>query len=406
MSRQSKGPAESLAGAGRSGGGGAGGDGGVKIALFLGAGASTPYGMPTTRDLLERIRNGEADIPLKGLLGSPGFPDIEYVLAALDDVERFAGSPGGRAYAESAKGEFPSFAAAAAQARRVIEEWIYSSYRWDPKHDYTAELILERLFKFVWKHGGRATVFTTNFDTVIEEYCKSIPEDSSETTRYIDGFVPNKARNMIVWKNDFTGGEGREVFLYKLHGSLSWSSRHNPNVYLIGSRIPAFTVQKPDTSPSDDTGRDVYIRPLLDVKYEATRKSPYAEIHRAFKKALPSFDACVAIGYSFRDRHIREAFLRFVEKGRMLIVVSPTAAADVHKNIVGWEPKEGDPEEWARQPVCHLSYSGPRGEGEIYAVHHRIGKDEMDDALNAVESIIKKEASPHRIGPLSLNPDY
>ena len=385
----------------------------MKIALFLGAGASTPYGMPTTSELLESIRRGAADIPLKGLLGSPGFPDIEHVLAALDDVERFAASAGGKAYAESAKGEFPGFAAAAAQTRRAIEERIYSSYRWDTKHDHTAESVLGMLFRFVRERGGPATVFTTNFDTVIEEYCRSSPENvgeiAGEITRYVDGFTPNRAGNMIVWKNNFTGGGGgggQEVLLYKLHGSLSWSSRRNSDVYRIGARVPDTIVQKPDTSPSDDTGRDVYIRPLLDVKGEATRKSPYAEIHRAFRKALPSFDACVAIGYSFRDRHIREAFLRFVEKGKMLIAVSPTAAADVHKNIVGWEPKDGDAEEWARQPICHLSYGGPRGEGEIYAVHRRIGKDEMDDVLNAVESIIKKEASPHRIESLALNPDY
>lgn len=385
----------------------AGGDGGVRIALFLGAGASTPYGMPTTKDLLERIRRGAAHIPLKGLLGSPEFSDIEYVLAALDDVERFAESPGGRAYAESAKGEFPGFAAAAAQAQRVIEDWIYSSYKWNPKHDYTAERVFDRLFRFVRDNGGIPTVFTTNFDTAVEEYCKNSPENVGEIVRYVDGFAPNKAGNMIVWRNDFsTGGGGQEVILYKLHGSLSWSSRRNSDAYPIGARVPDTIVQKPDTSPSHDPGRDMYIRPLLDVKDEAMRKSPYAKIHRAFRKALPSFDACVVIGYSFRDRHIREGFLHFVEKGKMLIVVSPTAAADIHRGIVGWEPKEGDPEEWARQPVCHISYSGPRGEGEVYAVHRKIGKDEMDGALNAVESIIKKEASPHRIESLALNPDY
>ncbi len=381
----------------------------MKIALFLGAGASTPYGMPTTSELLERIRRGAADIPLKGLLDSPDVSDIEHVLAALNDVGQFAGSPGGRAYAKSAKDEFPSYAAAAAQAKRAIEECMYASYRWDPDHNHTAESVLGMLFRFVRESGGRATVFTTNFDTAVEEYCKSSPENVGEIIRYVDGFAPNGARNMIVWKNDFSGGGGggggQEVLLYKLHGSLSWSSRRNSDMYLIGSRIPDAIVQKPDTSPSDDTSRDVYIRPLLDVKDEATRKSPYSEINRAFRKALPSFDACVAIGYSFRDRHMRETFLRFVERGKKLIVVSPTAAADVHKNIVGWDPKEGDPEEWAGHPVCHLSYRGPRGEGEVYAVHRKIGADEMNDVLNAVESIIKEEASPHRIEPLALNPD-
>lgn len=377
----------------------------MKVALFLGAGASTPYGMPTTRELLEKIRADRRDFPLKDLLGSPNFPDIEHVLDALNDVARFAKSPGGRLYAGQPPGEFASFAAAAERSQKIIEDRIYSSYKWDPEHDHKASHVLGRLFDMARGDDGRATVFTTNFDTVIEEHCRGVPEYVPERNRCIDGFAHDKAKNMIVWKNDFSaGGKGPCVILYKLHGSLSWSQRMGPDIYVPGVPVLEDIVQKPDTSPSDDVARDVYIRPLLEVKDDAAQKAPYAEILQAFEEALPAFDACVAVGYSFRDRHLRDAFMRFAEKDGMLIALSPTAAADICRNIVGWDPKPGDLEEWEKHPLCHFSYRWQRGEGGVYAVHQKIGYDEVDDALQVVKSVLAGKASPQRFGPFEVNP--
>ena len=81
----------------------------MKIALFLGAGASVPYGMPTTRELRDKIQDDDVDFPRKDLMDSAQFPDIEHILSALDELISFASTRAGILYMKLAQ---PSLAAA------------------------------------------------------------------------------------------------------------------------------------------------------------------------------------------------------------------------------------------------------------------------------------------------------
>ena len=375
----------------------------MRIALFLGAGASVPYGMPTTRELRDKIKHGGLDFPRSDLLDSGRFPDIEHVLSALNQMIAFAESRAGRLYAESGGGppvdgdgggggaagrtfstrgarrseahkiSADAFKAHASESRRskeTIERLITQNYRWDPSNNESAEKILKPLFDLARSREGHVTIFTTNYDTVIEEYCGN-PDRHIER---IDGFKFHDARRALVWDGRFAPRNDAfrtKVFLYKLHGSMNWladDSGGRPRI-----------VQKPDTGASGDRGRDMYIRPSLDARDEATQREPYATIMRRFAQTLSSFDACIVIGYSFRDPHIAAELVRFARGGKILVTMSPTAVADFGDNAMGGGPGSGAAggrNGRGRARTAALAMAGWKG--IVCALNESLDKDTMN----------------------------
>ena len=381
----------------------------MRIALFLGAGASVPFGMPTTRELQDKIRHGEPDFPRKDLLDSDRFPDIEYVLSALDQLIAFAESRAGNLYAESggaapegggatgrtfstgdarrrgahktSSDAFKAHVHESRKAKEIVERLITSNYKWNPSNDDSAEKILKPLFDLARSKEGHITIFTTNYDTVVEEYCGN-PDRHIER---IDGFKFHDARRALVWDGKFAAQNDAfptKVFLYKLHGSMNWLADDS------GDR--SSIVQKPDTDASGDRARDMYIRPSLDAKDEATQKEPYATILRKFCQVLPSFDACIVIGYSFRDPHISEEFVKFTKNGKILITMSPTAVSDFEANALKGNPSSGRKgEQKSGSKLRGSAFAAGRWEGIVFAVSERLDKDTMKGTTDAIRSAIR-----------------
>lgn len=405
----------------------------MNIALFLGAGASVPYGMPTTEMLWRKIVSGKTNFPRKDLLRNDEFRDIEHVLHVLDELIKFAQSRAGRLYdlhtkkmfkdyssrmgkltaqtahlpyslvagdtfsqklrAITAKpnpptSTFDNYATASRSAKEIIENTITREYRWDPSSASIVEKVLGPLFELAKSKEGRVTVFTTNYDVVVERYC----ENSGGRARCIDGFKLDEARRMLVWDDKFSVDDyGRrhctDVLLYKLHGSMSWLAGNADAPYTI--------VQKPDESESASRARDMYIRPSLDVKDEATQKEPYATILGRFVEALPSFDACIVIGYSFRDLHISSRLVEFATSGRLLIAVSPTASADFWKNALREELPPDTKAERKRVRPRSIKFASGSRHGLFYPVHKKLDQDEIGYVVDEIKSIIR-DTSPSR----------
>ena len=206
----------------------------MRIALFLGAGASVPYGMPTTRELRDKIKDDDVDFPRKDLLDSDQFPDIEHILSVLDQLIAFAASRAGMLYMkftgiESGSGNyvhsidtlsnevFVSYVGHSHASKSAIEELITENYRWNPSNDETAEKILGSLFDLAKSNDDHVTIFTTNYDTVIESYCRG----ANRRIECVDGFKFHDARNAIVWDGRFAPQNGAfqsKVFLYSSTG--------------------------------------------------------------------------------------------------------------------------------------------------------------------------------------------
>ena len=404
----------------------------MNIALFLGAGASVPYGMPTTEELWREIKAGKTSFPRRDLLTNGEFPDIEHVLHALDELITFGQSRSGRLYSLHAKkmskdyssrmeklfgqasnpaydrvagntlgqrfrttaaklsssmSTFDDYASASRSAKKIIENTITKEYRWDSSRAPIAEKVLGPLFELAKSREGRVTVFTTNYDVVVERYC----ENSDGRVKCIDGFRFDEAKRMIVWEDKFSTDDDAcrrtDVFLYKLHGSTNW---------LAGNAdAPGTIVQKPDGSESAGPASDMYIRPSLDVKDEATQKEPYATILGRFTKTLPLFDACVVIGYSFRDPHICGRLVEFATNGGLLIAVSPTAAADFWKNALQEEPPTDTKAEQEHTGQRGMKFTSGGRQGLFYPVHKKLDQDGIGSVVDEIKSIIR-DAPPSR----------
>lgn len=354
-----------------------------RIALFLGAGASVPYGMPTTEMLR---RNLGQDFPRPDLMADKKFTDAEQILQALDDEIDFAETMAG-VHHSTIDSKFDERIKNSSLARDKVDDLVRSSYVWNTSTGSTAVEILGGLFELVKTSNGDVTVFTTNYDVAIEKYC----EHASLSTECIDGFGPCIKSKDFVWTGDFTPSDKSartRVFLYKLHGSMNWQRR-----IVDGARE---IIRKPDDSPPIDKSNDVYIRPTLCIKDRDVKEEPFATLRDKFDKLPESFDVCIAIGCSFRDKYIYDGFIEFIKNGKTLIAVGPKTAAEFCI-AVGKDPDSDTISSWEKMQLCSMSYR--QGEADIfYAVHKKLGVDSTESVINAIKPMLEKSASPNRIG--------
>lgn len=359
----------------------------MRIALFLGAGASVPYGMPTTAGLRDKMQSAGAIPPLEGMQDPVEFPDVEHTLSVVDRMIDFAESRAGRLYAKhDTTGTFNTCVSKSRLFKKALEDIISASYKWNPRREQAAVKVLKPLFDLARSEEDQSvTIFTTNFDTVIEEYCAST---DSRIDR-IDGFNRHPPSDIHAWDGKYVAkdeGAHTWVFLYKLHGSMSWLKRD-----LDG--IPSI-VQKSDTRGSGDPIHDMFIRPSLDVKDESTAVAPYAAIKTKFDELLPSFDACVVIGYSFRDKRISKKLVDFVKSGKTLVAVSPTAAADFNEHALGKPLSTVQKHDWKDRTLCYMKYLSETGTGHFYAVHEKL--ENVD--VPYLKLVIQNQRTPHHLG--------
>lgn len=357
------------------------GGGMKKIALFLGAGASVPYGMPTTKGLMENL---EGRFPRPDLLDK--YPDVEHILQILDQEVRIVKTKAGNHHC-SINNDFRDNLSKTILSKLLIDSTIRQDYKWDPSYNQTAEEILGALFKLAMYDRKYVTIFTTNYDSVIERYT----ENPDRRMDLINGFKPHPTAHAHVWKESFTGNNDMpiKVFLYKLHGSLSWQK-----IDVGGEQVVA---EKPEESAPDSGLTDAYIRPSLNIKKEARQVEPYAAICGRFVDLLPSFDVCIVIGCSFRDKYIFKEFTKFIQHGT-LISISPTSSGDFMRALKR-KSSPANAAKWKEKPLCSMSYR-PGEKQRFYAVQQELGGCDMDAIVDTINRIITGHASPHIIGSI------
>ena len=320
------------------------------VIFFLGAGASVPLGMPTTATFWKNLRERPIEPPeahrllleLEKDLSANGVVDIELVLDRLLDWETQAEQLGKHSVTRNLTQVQESLANnIARQAHQAILSRVIDTYA-DVNPDDAARLwspILERL----WTLGIRTVpIFTTNYDTVIEqatlfstelirmdrlneEYADqpetlhhSAPEDY---LRLRDGFKLEH-REFAHWEPwEFHGYDERSdeltVTLFKMHGSSTWS--FIPKQDNVSELTPEISDNESD-GLSDEigllppgVGRDPLGR-ITAVHYPYLSKParehdmfwvPYSY----FESCLQDCKLCVAIGSSFRDNEVFQAIV-------------------------------------------------------------------------------------------------
>jgi hypothetical protein len=171
-------------------------------------------------------------------------------------------------------------------------------------------------------------IFTTNYDTVIE---RALEE---EWVPVFDGFIgahrPFFSAASLAREAMAPGR--RWTRLWKIHGSVTWTSVGSPN----DTRI----LRGPETESGE------LILPSL-LKYDESRKQPYVAMMDRLGRVLTEREDAilVACGYSFSDQHINEVIFESLEANPRLHAFAlchsdPAAASELvraarrHGNIL------------------------------------------------------------------------
>lgn len=169
------------------------------------------------------------------------------------------------------------------------------------------------------KDLARVNVFTTNNDLLSETALGYL------NVNYNNGFSSGLSRTFNPARFSYTfsrrvdsGMEKYEplenmVYLYKLHGSISWIESDDNSF---------FNIKEIDVEPTQvSTEKNVLIYPT-PLKQNKSLGSPYADLIREFQnKLLLQHGVLIVIGYSFSDEHINNAIYAALASNPSLSVV-------------------------------------------------------------------------------------
>jgi hypothetical protein len=169
------------------------------------------------------------------------------------------------------------------------------------------------------KDLARVNVFTTNNDLLSETALGYL------NINYNNGFSSGLSRTFNPARFSYTfsrkidsGMEKYEplenmVYLYKLHGSISWIESEDNSFFNIKE------VDVTPNLPSNNENVLIYPTPL---KQNKSLGSPYSDLIREFQnKLLLQHGVLIVIGYSFSDEHINNAIYSALASSSSLSVI-------------------------------------------------------------------------------------
>ncbi|OCH30082.1 hypothetical protein A6E13_02495 [Aliivibrio fischeri] len=169
------------------------------------------------------------------------------------------------------------------------------------------------------KDLARVNVFTTNNDLLSETALGYL------NVNYNNGFSSGLSRTFNPARFSYTFSRKIDsnmekyeplenmVYLYKLHGSISWIESDDNSF---------FNIKEVDVEPTQaPPGKNILIYPT-PLKQNKSLGSPYADLIREFQnKLLLQHGVLIVIGYSFSDEHINNAIYAALASNSSLSVV-------------------------------------------------------------------------------------
>ena len=279
---------------------------GASNLLFLGAGASKPYGKLLMGEFIQsfrrKVEGGSVGVHPRAIPANSSpllnaicdkQEDLEFLIEELDalssrdylEKESFDPNPPGMG-AGSWKLRWPDFQQLADEARKllaVLKREVYLEYRSIPDPEQTS--ILAKPISLLRTDSHPTVIFTTNYDPAVEKFC------SAQKMRLTDGFTHDELTQEYVWSraafDELSGSSVGSLVLFKLHGSANWH------------RDQGRVIKGP---PTYDVGDPHYQNVMI---YPATRKvateDPFFTAYDYLEQCLDKADSCLVIGYSFRD---------------------------------------------------------------------------------------------------------
>lgn len=268
------------------------------LGFFIGAGASIGAGGKTMGDIwsefttnhsecLDTLQNYKLLTTNKD--GSDTSPNVEELLSDIYLLLKVFDKTKCECESES---EYQKLQAVCEQLEKCITDAASLSY--EPKKLQSHIQLLQKLISTRQPGQPSPWIFTTNYDLAIER--------AAEYTNILvnNGFIGIQQRTFspqafdLGYRNVNAKGEARfgcnDIYLDKLHGSLSWYESDNE---IFETQI----LTNPNNKP-------VMIYPNK-AKYIDTIGFLYGELFRRFADFLAKPQTCLLIsGYSFGDNHI------------------------------------------------------------------------------------------------------
>lgn len=305
--------------------------------LFFGAGASTPFGLPTMTEMVEKFEKKLKDENLKECYLyeeikkklSEGYPssqiDIESIFSVITGIAS--------EITPQKMGPFPfyyikkfarehNFTSTerdhAIQLNKYLEEFIKKECKFNGIEDELSKIYhesYEPFFANLWgiskSSKGKFTfpigwkAYTTNYDLIFETFW-------SELYSIVD-FFDSVNSNIPLFNRHKSVTVQSQTFV-KLHGSLDWERLENGDVIKISPS--SFTRLKKQGTAM-----------LYPIQQKDLYLHPWITLFEEFKEGLRNYDTWYFVGYGFNDQYIFEIIIEALSNNisKGFIIINPRA---------------------------------------------------------------------------------
>ncbi len=364
----------------------------MKIAFFLGAGASVCAGLPTTKTLMNGMFVKHQNCVFGPILTKYEGDDIEDLYG---DIKSLLGLKSNKVLAElpaACAGErvlkvaldseenesnmqrdckehallgtsdsdpslFEEVFGQLKALQLAVRDHMFNTIRIDPKRFAEYEKMFVQLREFAGDE--HMTVVTTNYDMLVEEYC------SNNDIKVVDGFTRGPHSLRGTWLGQFNT-DCYHIKLVKLHGSLNWRKNSDGEIICENAVV------------SHDSIQDVFVAPTPTEKNRTN--APFNELLAQFNVILRNLDLLVVIGFSFRDKTLCEMIKKKADDGMRVICVS--------KTLDPW------PESFCKQLYVKNDYvvgmekrKRRKKHSKMYVFESEFGLGQMDDIMKVLEYV-------------------
>lgn len=213
-------------------------------------------------------------------------------------------------------------------------------------------------------------VFTTNYDLAIER----LADVSLTGFDLVDGFTHDTMRQWdpsIFYRYRATAKDEPTILLFKLHGSCSWRVKKDTEVVTKESTAELVT--------ADSTYDNALMWP---AQTKSIMKGPYETNYNYLEQCLMQAEACLVVGFSFRDEVIKRYFAKALDLNEKLKV----ALVDPHAEALAQDLLEGKPTKTIPGREQTIAVRRPDGR-LVHGIRTRFEPDKLPGIVRALLSL-------------------